>query len=47
MAFDSEFTRATFTTLTGPDKGQPIEVHFNPVSLQFALSNTLSAHGQR
>jgi hypothetical protein len=45
MAFDSEFTRATFTTLTGPDKGQPVEVHFNPVSLQYALTNSLSRTG--
>ena len=45
MAFDAEFTRATFTMLTGPDKGQPVEVHFNPVSLQYALSNSLSRTG--
>ena len=24
MAFDSEFTRAVFTTQTGPDKGKPL-----------------------
>src|SRR5688500_14170476 len=45
MAFEAEFTRATFTILTGPDKGQPVEVHFNPVSLQYALTNSLSRTG--
>ena len=45
MPFDSEFTRATFTTQTGPDKGKPVEVHFNPVSLQHTISNTLSRTG--
>lgn len=32
-------TRATFTNVTA--KGKPFAVHFNPVSLQIALSNTL------
>ena len=45
MPFDSEFTRATFTTQTGPDKGRAVEVHFNPVSLQFSINNTLSRTG--
>ena len=45
MPFDSQFTRATFIAQTGPDKGKAVEVHFNPVSLQFSINNTLSRTG--
>ena len=33
--------RAKFIPQSGKDKGQEIEVHFNPVSLQYTVSNTL------
>ena len=36
-------TRATFTNVTAGAK--PFEVHFNPVSLQYSISNTLSRTG--
>jgi hypothetical protein len=45
MSFDAEFTRARFTPQTGPDAGTPIEVHFNPVSLQYQITNTVSRTG--
>lgn len=34
-------TLATFTTLSGPDKGKTAKVHFNPASLQYSVNNTL------
>jgi len=39
-----QVTRATFTPQTG--NKTPIEVHFNPVSLQIAISNTLEDKGK-
>src|ERR1051326_6219134 len=36
--------RATFTVVdpkTGDAQGEPIDVHFNPVSLQFSITNQL------
>jgi len=32
--------KAKFTPLAGPDKGTPIDVHFNPASLQYTVANT-------
>lgn len=32
---------AHFKPLAGPDKGQAVEVHFNPASLQYTVANTL------
>ena len=37
-------TRATFTPQTGSKT--PIEVHFNPVSLQISISNSLEDKGK-
>lgn len=39
-----QVTRATFTPQTG--NKTPIEVHFNPVSLQISISNTLEDKGK-
>ena len=36
---------ATFTAQSGAQKGKPVTVHFNPVSLQYAISNTLKDEG--
>ena len=37
--------QATFTPQSGPDKDQSIEVHFNPVSLHYSITNTLAQEG--
>ena len=36
---------ATFTAQSGAQKGKPVTVHFNPVSLQYAINNTLKDEG--
>jgi hypothetical protein len=43
---DSELiAQAQFTPQTGPEKGARVEVHFNPVSLQYTVTNTLENKG--
>jgi len=37
--------RAQFTPQSGPDKGRAIPAHFNPVSLQYTVTNTLENKG--
>ena len=39
-------TRASFTPLSGPAANRAIAVHFNPESLQIAITNTLEDKGQ-
>lgn len=41
MSLDAEITRAVLTAQTGPRQGKPLTVHFNPVSLEYSVSNTL------
>lgn len=41
MSEAAEFLQASFIPQTGPQKGQEIKVHFNPVSLQYSVANTL------
>jgi len=41
MAEAAEFQRAKFAPQTGPSKGQEIDVHFNPASLKYTVTNTL------
>ena len=40
MSIPKDFKRATFTPQGGPNP-KPIEVHFNPVSLQYTITNTM------
>ena len=40
MSEEAEFSRALFTPQ--PPSGEPIQVHFNPESLQLTITNTLS-----
>src|SRR5437667_4348837 len=44
MSTRTEVEKAQFTPKTGPDQ-KPIPVHFNPVSLQYSVSNTLKEEG--
>jgi hypothetical protein len=37
---------ATFAVKRGEQEGDPIEVHFNPVSLQYAVTNTMKDEGR-
>jgi Contractile injection system tube protein len=37
---------ATFKALRGGQEGEPITVHFNPVSLQYTVTNTLKEEGK-
>src|SRR5262245_4980671 len=37
---------ATLTPQSGKWKGETVPVHFNPVSLQYTVSNTLKEEGQ-
>jgi hypothetical protein len=41
MSVPPGFTRATFTPKIGQRQGTPVEVHFNPVSLQYQITNTM------
>ena len=41
MSEAAELTRAKFIPQSGKDKGKEIVVHFNPVSLQYTVTNTL------
>lgn len=36
---------ATFTAVRGKQEGKPITAHFNPVSLQYAVTNTMKDEG--
>lgn len=36
---------ATFTAVRGKQEGRPITAHFNPVSLQYAVTNTMKDEG--
>ncbi|HEX6036946.1 hypothetical protein [Longimicrobium sp.] len=45
MSQDTEFLRACFRILTGTRTGETIDVHFNPVSLQYAVQNTMQQSG--
>jgi hypothetical protein len=45
MAENTDFKHARFVPQSGPDKDQPVEVHFNPASLQYTVSNTLEKQG--
>lgn len=45
MAENTDFKRARFIPQSGPDKDRPVEVHFNPASLQYTVSNTLEKQG--
>jgi hypothetical protein len=41
MSVPAGFARATFTPLIGDQQGTAVEVHFNPVSLQYQITNTM------
>jgi hypothetical protein len=41
MSVPPGFTRATFTPKIGQRQGTAVEVHFNPVSLQYQITNTM------
>ncbi len=45
MAENTDFKHARFIPQSGPDKDQPVEVHFNPASLQYTVANTLEKQG--
>jgi hypothetical protein len=45
MSQETEFIRAFFTVLTGKRKDEKIAVHFNPVSLQYAVQNQMQQQG--
>jgi hypothetical protein len=45
MSEAAQFLRASFTPQTGPARGTRIEVHFNPASLRYNVTNTLARTG--
>ncbi|HEU4386428.1 MAG TPA: hypothetical protein VFV34_01435, partial [Blastocatellia bacterium] len=45
MAKPANFEQAKFKPQSGPQKGTEIPVHFNPVSLEFTITNTLKEQG--
>lgn len=45
MSEAAELKRAEFTVLSGKHEGDKIPVHFNPVSLQYSVTNTLDEKG--
>jgi hypothetical protein len=45
MTQDDDFLRACFSILTGSQAGDTIDVHFNPVSLQYQVQNTMQQQG--
>lgn len=45
MTQDDDFLRACFEILTGSQAGDTIDVHFNPVSLQYQVQNTMQQQG--
>lgn len=46
MSIPANFTRAKFNIKSGSQQGQSVDVHFNPVSLQYAITNTMKEQGQ-
>jgi hypothetical protein len=46
MSEDATFVRAFFEIMSGPRRGGKIEVHFNPATLQYAITNTLQQQGE-
>lgn len=44
MSEAAQFRRATFTNVT--EGGQPFEVHFNPATLQYQVTNNLETQGE-
>src|SRR5262245_9459137 len=45
MAIPANFEQAVFKPQSGSQKGARIQVHFNPVSLEFTITNTLKDQG--
>ncbi|MEZ4434318.1 MAG: hypothetical protein R3F65_18080 [bacterium] len=43
MSLDGKIKRAKLTPQTGPYEGETVDVHFNPVSLEYSISNTLDS----
>jgi hypothetical protein len=46
MSIPANFTRAKFNIKSGSQQEQSVDVHFNPVSLQYAITNTMKEQGQ-
>src|ERR1044072_2736639 len=46
MSEPANFTRAKFTPQSGSQQGQEIDVHFNPSSLQLAITNSMKEEGE-
>lgn len=45
MSLEGQITRATLTAKTGPRKDKAVTVHFNPVSLEYTVANTVEKKG--
>ncbi len=46
MNTEKPLTKAKFIPQTGPERNQEIEVHFNPATLDYTVSNTLENQGE-
>src|SRR5690349_12206063 len=46
MSTPARFKKATITPIVKGKDGSPLTVHFNPVSLQYSVSNTVKEDGR-
>lgn len=46
MSEPAEFTRASFRIVAGAGEASEFEVHFNPASLQYTITNTMQEQGE-